>query len=415
MAKYSLNLGESYVPEWGTWEVGREIICNAKDADPNFKIKYLNSDCIEVYTSTVPTECELMVMGLSQSRDDDGAIGQFGEGFKLAALVATRSGGCVQVHSPKGLMKFKLEKMADSPVRVLFAYTDKRRKRNEGCITQVEMPGLSEAVHGKFVDANMVMLEKESQGDCKIFSKGVYITTLKEENSIWDWNLNQIRLNRDRSVPRMFDIKYGIAKFLSKVHDGNIWEKIFESSKSFEVSCLSAYGYFHQMAGVADTVKEVWHKVFGNKAVLPSSIDLHNQIATAKGYNVIMMDFPGHLFDIPSSDNVIESNDLHEEVEVSMKIMEEVNSALELLEVPAVVKFFKHKNDTLGEAVFEGGQLLVWLSDYLAKPGNRVLRLSTLAHEIGHLTSKSGDANIDFEASLDRIAGKLLIKLLDRR
>lgn len=414
MPKYSLNLGESYVPEWGAWEVGREMICNAADADPSYKMTVENSDCIRLETETVPTIHELTILGLSQSRDSREKVGQFGEGFKLATLVALRSGGDVQVYVPEGFITFTLEKVSDSPVRVLHANLDRRTKGKKGCKIVVSMEGIAEAVRGKFVSSDVTWIEKDKVSDAKVFSKGVFITELKNINSVFDWNLNNLRINRDRGVVGGFDVKWEVMKILVETVDRFVWDNIFLYKGTLENQALT--NVLHVSESVQHTAQESWKRTFGEGSVVASKSDLTNQIAVRKGYNVIGYDIEADRFGLPTANKVVKVTDTFDEVEAPQRILDEVNEALDLLEVPATVKFFKYNGDgTVGRAIFENGQLLVWLSDSLCRAGARAERLSALAHEVAHATSQEGDGSVGFEYTLDAMVGKLLVKLLDKR
>jgi hypothetical protein len=413
MPKYSLNLAESYVPEWGAWEVGREMICNARDADPSFTLKKHGSDELELFTDTVPTLQELTVLGLSQSRDRSEAVGQFGEGFKLASLVAVRSGGGVTVLSPHGTMHFLLESVDGSPVRVLHAHFDRRTKRKSGCVISVTMPGIVEAIRRKFTDPDRSFVEKEHISDCRVYCKGVFISEIKDAPSIWDWNLNSLKINRDRAVVSGFDVRWRVSEVLRYCTDEEVWRKIFSNRQSFETNAVKS-GYGGSVDSMAAALS-AWKHTFGEKAVIASEQDVINQTAAAKGYSVVIFDrFTD--FGIPTAESVVNVSETFTEVIAPKHVRNEIEQALDLLEVPATVRFFEPGiNSPLGQAVLEANQLLIWLSGNLLKPGNRAERLSTLAHEIAHVSSKAGDATLEFEQKLDKMVGKLLVMILERR
>ena len=67
---YDLNLSDKYVRNWGIWEVGREIISNAIDADSkNYEVEVVSSDCIRVFTATCPEFGHIKVIGSGTKTD----------------------------------------------------------------------------------------------------------------------------------------------------------------------------------------------------------------------------------------------------------------------------------------------------------------------------------------------------------
>jgi len=227
MPKQSLNLAENYVPTWDKWEVVREIWANSKDADPDFKMDIKNGNEIHFFTDTSPSFSELTVIGASTKRDDADSIGQFGEGFKLAILVATRMGGSIEVRTREGKMNFHLEPVAGLADRVLYVSTDARAKFS-GCQIILKLEGVGGVISGKFLkDASLKRIDKPSISPLSLYSKGVFIANLKAK-SLWDWNIN-VPMNRDRELISEYDTRWEIARILAdrEPHNREVFEKLF--------------------------------------------------------------------------------------------------------------------------------------------------------------------------------------------
>jgi hypothetical protein len=87
-----------YVPEWNAWEVVRELASNALDADPGFRM-YVNDDgALVVKSQGGQLAVRHLLFGVSE-KEEPNAIGQFGEGLKLALLVLTRMELTVHIYS----------------------------------------------------------------------------------------------------------------------------------------------------------------------------------------------------------------------------------------------------------------------------------------------------------------------------
>ena len=98
--KYTLSLTKEYVSHWGVSEACRELIQNVIDNPKPYEYNFdeylpglfkftLTSKDTWLHPST-------LLLGTS-SKKEDGYIGHFGEGYKLALLVLTRLGKAVTV------------------------------------------------------------------------------------------------------------------------------------------------------------------------------------------------------------------------------------------------------------------------------------------------------------------------------
>lgn len=84
-------ISTDYIKGWTADRAIGEIIANAIDADPSgFVVDYVNG-IIEINDqAAIGVGAEGMILGYSDKRDRTDAIGQFGEGLKIATLVLAR-------------------------------------------------------------------------------------------------------------------------------------------------------------------------------------------------------------------------------------------------------------------------------------------------------------------------------------
>jgi len=412
MPKYSMNLDEQYVDNWGAWEIVRELVCNAKDADPAFILNTPSPDKIEIITSSIPTMEELMIIGAGTSRQDSDKIGQFGEGFKMAALVTTRSNGQLMCQSPLGRMTFSLDKPSPNyPSRVLYAHLDKRYKTRDKCIVSLTLPGAAKEIDGKFLKTQSALLGKPELSPCKVYVKGVYTTTL-DSLSVFDWNLKTSPLNRDRSMVSSSNVKYEIATILyhQSTHPTSDYEAVMRHPKCFELEVLRSIYSMNQL--VRDKVKEAFHNVFGSRAVIATDNMHKNELAMLKGYEVISITDELKMAEIPTAESVLSTSDTFTETKVPQKFYDEVEWVLDMLDVPAQVKFYEEPTyETDGRATIEKGVAIVWINAALTVPGKRMERFATIIHEVCHVSSKANDGSVVFEYAQNELGAKLLDKL----
>ena len=103
MRKYELTLTSSYVQDWNFPMAIRELIQNGVDQEtvnPNaaFTIEYVDG-FIRFTNRNTRLRCNTLLLGRSSKQRSDETVGQFGEGYKIAALVLTRLGKPFVIHN----------------------------------------------------------------------------------------------------------------------------------------------------------------------------------------------------------------------------------------------------------------------------------------------------------------------------
>ena len=414
--RYNMNLDESYVPSWSEWECARELICNAMDADAHYHLRiYSDQKGLELHTTTTPTIEELLIIGASTSRSDEQKVGQFGEGFKMAALVATRLNGRLFVQLPSGQLSFELVRLPNHPTRVLQAVFDKRKKSSqEGCHTTLMLPTEIPNLKLRFCDSSLVMLTKP-QSDINIFVKGVYITTFPDA-SLWDWNLNNLDLNRDRSVVDPYNVRFAVAWLLANNPEVTVEQilKIMTFPRSYE--CRSIETLYHNPYANSSKFQEAFTKLFGEKAVLASYNAQTNQAAVSRGYKLVHLPIEFDVFGIPTATAILGDSTTYEPATVLPVFVEEAQLVCHMLSVCPTIIFYKDFDAApSGRCTYD--EKTIWINERLTLPtikgDERSLRLATIAHEIAHLDGDS-DGTVSFEVKLSEICGKLLDMLLGR-
>lgn len=405
MPTVNMNISENYVLEWKEWEVAREVICNAMDTG-DYKVEKLAGDHLRVYTSASPSFAELMTIGASTKMHDESKIGQFGEGFKLAALVATRMEGSLVAKTPKGTITFSLCHVEGLLERVLHANIDARRKGKEGCVIDIKLHNISNVIDGRFCDATKTMLPKYNKNALRIYNKGVFVEE-RDEESLFDWNLHIGSMNRDRSIINSWDVRWNVGNFLSDhPPDRESIEKMYENSKLFETKCFLTP--FHINDKSWEVYKEAFHNKYSDKAVIASRNQAINQTAYAKGYYPVGISFDFEKVGIQKADEVVETKDSFVETFPEKKFYNEGAEIQDILDITAKIRFFENFD---GAPEGQAGKGEIWINDNLTLPGKKLERISTIAHELAHIASDAGDCTLEFETQ----QSDMLAKLIERR
>jgi len=125
----------------------------------------------------------------------------------------------------------------------------------------------------------------------------------------------------------------------------------------------------------------VFYSLYGDKAVLASSENKINQLASAKGFSIISLPFILKVFGIKTAEDVITKVDELTEIEnIPQKFLDEAYEILDILDIPARVAFFSDFKDApFGRAIEENGIATIWLNENLMLPGKKIKRYGTIA------------------------------------
>jgi hypothetical protein len=422
---YNLNLSPKYVPTWGAWEVIREVICNAMDADTEgMKIDIHNRDEVTVSTTTEPSLASMLLMGEGDKAGDASTIGQFGEGLKLAALAARRAGEMIIETSTHTVYFSFLDAMPEAEAVPGLESLHAVMRRND----QPGEPGLKIKISmdevGTFGDrflsdrraGPIAKATFHEPNKIKIYCKGVYVTTI-EGDSIWDWNLRDGAINRDRSLVSDWDIKSAIAAWVYQHATTEQVHPILVNDLGYEAQAIGTFKYDATARKIASAFK----KHYGEEAVMAMMSD-SDQLAKQKGMAVVpirnvelrrLLEQGG----IQTTDVARSTRDDLSEIEdyepYAAAIAElQVLNALICAPRNVYIRIFQVHDDGLhGRA--DCRDHAVWLSEALMGSDDRHQRVRTYLHEMAHIMSSASDGSVLFEHAQDGIAGRLGVVVLD--
>ena len=276
---YNLNLSEKYVSNWGGWEIVREILCNAIDADPTgYHIRTEGPDIIKIFSNTVPQLKQLLIMGEGSKTAEDDNIGQFGEGFKLAALRAVILGN-IEVYCDDYQLKFFLQDVLGS--KCLHVSQEMALIPIIGFEVVIKIPGVANTLIGKLLDIKTPhYFDKEDPNVFAVFSKGVKISSLLYD-SVYSWNLDSLELNRDRSLVAIESVINAIALYIDNNPDEDLLREILTKRGSIEFLALKYSSNAHT------SCKRILRDLYGPKLCYSHySAEADITSAKAQGYHV---------------------------------------------------------------------------------------------------------------------------------
>lgn len=414
--KYSLNLSSRYVPNWGAWEVAREVISNAMDACPDgYTIERLGPDTLCITTPTCPDLSHLFIMGEGTKSVGGDDIGQFGEGLKLAALAATRTGN-LTITTHESVIEFDFEKVMGTDVLHALV-TEISTKNVTGMQVAITMTGIANVIKGRFLeDRKSGPLPVSKPGSLSIFCKGIFITTIPDHVALHDWNLNEIELNRDRSQITPHTLRVECSNWYDAHMTAELADELLCNMDSWEASSVAQFIY-------ADSAKkllsESFSRQFGDDAVTCSGDPKLNVKAMQKGHTVVTLSeglrtaLSGRVK--TSVDVAVESTPDFEFIDIERYAEQIVRIRMvsDMLNAPNfTIRIFANRQEELyGSASILDN--VINLSESLFEKGNELMMWKTFCHELGHIMSSANDCTREFEAALDGIAGRLAMQWME--
>lgn len=237
---YEITISPNYVSNWGINEAIREILQNAIDADKNGYKKsiYYSGDTLYINNEGISLSAKDLILGCSSKSDQDGMIGKYGEGFKLALVVLLRKGMNVYVDNNDKLWSpsFKVSEQFGTQVLNIKESDDGRGEGLTFVISPVDQqlynsllnyfPCIDESF-GNVVncDNGQILLDKQFKG--KMYVEGLYIQT--DDNFQYGYNFNSdvVELDRDRKAINYYELRALTAQSIVTAEECN--KEIFDA------------------------------------------------------------------------------------------------------------------------------------------------------------------------------------------
>lgn len=237
---YEITISPNYVSNWGINEAIREILQNAIDADKNGYKKsiYYSGDTLYINNEGISLSAKDLILGCSSKSDQDGMIGKYGEGFKLALVVLLRKGMNVYIDNNDKLWSpsFKVSEQFGTQVLNIEESDNGRGEGLTFVISPVDQqlynsllnyfPCIDESF-GNVVncDNGQILLDKQFKG--KMYVEGLYIQT--DDNFQYGYNFNSdvVELDRDRKAINYYELRALTAQSIVTAEECN--KEIFDA------------------------------------------------------------------------------------------------------------------------------------------------------------------------------------------
>lgn len=248
MSTYELSLTSSYVADWDFAMAIRELIQNGTDQEilePNNKFQITYKDgklCFENLKSKL--KINTLLLGHSSKTNDTNTVGQFGEGYKIAALVLNRLGKAFTVYN-YGKNEIWTTRFVNSRKwheKILAFDVNEMISQRDGLVIEVgnvteeEYESIQDvwlgfhAGYEKIETSKGEILLDESKKN-RIYVNGLYISCSAELKYGYNFKPEFLRLERDRKSCDSFNAKMLSSEMLNEA----FIEERFEPGKIMDM------------------------------------------------------------------------------------------------------------------------------------------------------------------------------------
>lgn len=273
---YELTLTASYVSDWTFNDAIRELIQNGIDQevlDPNnkFDMKYdYDTKILCLISPKSKLSINTLLLGKTSKANNKDTVGQFGEGYKIAALVLNRLGKTFTIYNneKKQIWNSRFKNSSKWLEKILAFYVSKFEPTERGLIIEVgnvesdEYESLEdvwlnfegiyddvEKIHTKYGD---IIIDEYYSG--RVFVYGLAI----DYNGSLDYGYNfkpqYIKLERDRKTCDSWNAKIITSKMISEAMlNGDIKPEIVtnmveqDTDDIYQMDIISENGYLKKI------------------------------------------------------------------------------------------------------------------------------------------------------------------------
>jgi hypothetical protein len=214
------GLTKNYLKHWGVNEALREIMQNFLDYGTYKITKEKDKGVVEISSDWLPLDLTFLGIGNSE-KPSTGARGKYGEGLKMAMLVLRREGYSINIITNNTLIMPFFQKTV---IGETLAIKIMPKERTENFIVRIRLESIKqwEDFYNDIIKPEDVIYDDCYYGRIvrrkkgRIYCGGLFVAEVDNIKKAYDINPAHLSLDRDRSVPREFDVNWAASKINEK-------------------------------------------------------------------------------------------------------------------------------------------------------------------------------------------------------
>lgn len=300
LTQINYYISENYIPHWTIEDAFRELHQNFKDYG-EYNIEVVNkdpeTDFILLSNSFDPKSTDLLIIG--ESNKSENQIGKYGEGLKMAALVLLRNNYECVIHTNTFKATFLLVDNLTTKIKTLgvniHEYSEEPRLAKDATFNvEITAPVNSFTTYNNsIIKPEDILHTREGFGSIVDKPKGdiyvgdLFVCNLKPFNYAYNLYPKNITLDRDRKVPKDFDVKWNISKIQETYKE---FDKIGKSADVKFATIPNNIVPYYKPKLIADKIVFVTDVIDkeGNKKVTAVSDDFNHQLTTHSYFSQIV-------------------------------------------------------------------------------------------------------------------------------
>ncbi len=280
---YLINV-DGYRSYWRDWDIAREFISNAVDAEEGDwgKVSIKTSgNSLEIYNKSRSLEIKDLYFGNSSQGKgiDKGYIGRFTEGMKIAIAAAARSGYSMTISF--GHYTAKPSVNVQDGLRALRINIEKSETPINGTLVKIDgIKNVADILKEKIIMPNdkriITSIQSSIQAlDAKgIFVGGMYVCD--NDGYAWGYNFSPwlIRMSEGRNIIDTNDIQHNLGALVQYAENKTYWRGLFNHMKAGQrIKEGDIWPFIFDMSPIVKkTISEAWKEVFGTNAVVEDEL-----------------------------------------------------------------------------------------------------------------------------------------------
>lgn len=219
---YELTLTQNYVSDWTFCDAIRELIQNGTDqeiidSENKFSVDYdYSTKVLKLTNSKSKLSINTLLLGKSNKSNNEDTVGQFGEGYKIAALVLNRLGKTFTIfnNEKNEIWTSRFKNSEKWKEKILSFYVDKAPTDNTGLVIEIqnvtskEYSDLCEVWLGFYEEEYIIEKIETKYGDIlldeelkdRIFVNGLAVDCTETMKYGYNFKPKFIKLERDRKT-----------------------------------------------------------------------------------------------------------------------------------------------------------------------------------------------------------------------